>query len=108
MGLIWYKLNEKGFKLTPIFYALVVMLLSVSVSRIWAKSPKTAKIVFTSTRAGNKEIYTINPDGSQTGQRKRGWRTSRWRSISNLQNRSERRETETTHIPRTQYPSGLV
>lgn len=41
---------RKHLKLIPIFYALVVMLLSVSVSRIWAKSPKTAKIVFTPTR----------------------------------------------------------
>ena len=36
-------------------------LLSISV---FAKAPETAKIVFTSRRDGNFEIYTMNPDGS--------------------------------------------
>lgn len=56
---------RKHCKLTPIFYALGLVLLSVSVSQSWAKPPKTARIVFTSTRDGNKEIYTMNPDASQ-------------------------------------------
>ena len=30
-----------------------------------AKAPSTAKIVFTSNRDGNSEIYVMNPDGSQ-------------------------------------------
>ncbi len=30
-----------------------------------AKAPATAKIVFTSTRTGNSEIYVMNPDGSE-------------------------------------------
>lgn len=56
---------KKPLKLVSIFYILSLVILSVSVSSSWAKSPKTAKIVFTSTRDGNKEIYTMNPDGSQ-------------------------------------------
>ena len=56
---------RKHFKLTPIFCALGLVLLSTSVPNGWAKPPKTAKIVFTSTRDGNKEIYTMNPNGSQ-------------------------------------------
>ena len=36
-------------------------LLSVSA---FAKAPETAKIVFTSNREGNSEIYIMNPDGS--------------------------------------------
>ena len=31
----------------------------------WSKAPDTAKIVFTSARDGNREIYLMNPDGSQ-------------------------------------------
>lgn len=56
---------KKPLKLVSIFYILSLVVLSASVSSSWAKSPKTAKIVFTSTRDGNKEIYTMNPDGSQ-------------------------------------------
>lgn len=41
-----------------------VSLLSVSVSGICSKAPITAKIVFTSSRDGNREIYIMNPDGS--------------------------------------------
>ena len=40
---------------------LIFALLSVS---ILAKAPETAKIVFTSRRDGNFEIYIMNPDGS--------------------------------------------
>ena len=31
---------------------------------LWAKAPATAKIVFTSSRDNNREIYIMNPDGS--------------------------------------------
>ena len=56
---------KKNPKLTLIFYATSLMLLYPSISSSWAKPPKTAKIVFTSTRDGNKEIYMMNADGSQ-------------------------------------------
>ncbi|MDE0688921.1 MAG: hypothetical protein OXI61_12195 [Candidatus Poribacteria bacterium] len=44
--------------------AVIVGLLSVSVSGVCSKVPATAKIVFTSARDGNREIYIMNPDGS--------------------------------------------
>ena len=31
----------------------------------WSKAPDPPKIVFTSTRDGNREIYVMNPDGSE-------------------------------------------
>ena len=40
---------------------LIFTFLSVSV---FAKAPETAKVVFTSRRDGNFEIYSMNPDGS--------------------------------------------
>ena len=40
---------------------LAFSLLSISA---FAKAPETAKIVFTSNREGNSEIYIMNPDGS--------------------------------------------
>ena len=43
---------------------VIVSLLSVSVSGICSKAPTTAKIVFTTSRDGNREIYMMNPDGS--------------------------------------------
>ena len=39
-------------------------LLCVSISSVLAKAPATAKIVFRSSRDGNREIYIMNPDGS--------------------------------------------
>ena len=32
---------------------------------VWAKAPKTAKILFTSSRDDNSDIYLMNPDGSE-------------------------------------------
>ena len=55
---------KKNSKSILIFYTLSLILFT-SPSSGWAKAPKTAKIVFTSTRDGNKEIYIMNPDGSQ-------------------------------------------
>lgn len=43
----------------------VVLLVLGTVSSVWAKAPATTKIVFTSTRDGNSEIYIMNPDGSK-------------------------------------------
>ena len=47
-----------------LFYVLSTLLIFASVSTVVAKAPETAKIVFRSTRDGNAEIYTMNPDGS--------------------------------------------
>lgn len=45
---------------------VLAFILSVTqVSTVFAKAPSTAKIVFTSTRDGNSEIYIMNPDGSK-------------------------------------------
>ena len=39
-------------------------LLAVIISSVFAKAPATEKIVFTSARDNNREIYIMNPDGS--------------------------------------------
>ena len=41
-----------------------IILLCASISLVSAKAPVTAKIVFTSARDDNREIYIMNPDGS--------------------------------------------
>ena len=46
----------------PIFTLLV---LNLSISPLFAQAPATPKILFTSTRDGNYEIYAMNPDGSE-------------------------------------------
>ena len=43
----------------------ILFVLNGSVSPLFAKAPTTPKILFTSTRDGNREIYTMNPDGSE-------------------------------------------
>ena len=48
-----------------IFYALNALLTFSILSITFAKAPTTAKIVFSSNRDGNSEIYTMNPDGSE-------------------------------------------
>ena len=45
-------------------YAIGMLLVLGVISSTWAKAPKTAKIVFTSTQDGGNQIYTMNPDGS--------------------------------------------
>lgn len=54
-------MNVKLFAL----FCCITFLLFNSSAPIWAKAPSTAKIVFTSNRDGNSEIYVMNPDGSQ-------------------------------------------
>ena len=51
------------FKL--IFSMFSVMLLCVNVSLLFAKVPTTPKILFISARDGNREVYTMNLDGSE-------------------------------------------
>ena len=48
-----------------IFGILIVLVLNVSTFPLFAKAPMTPKILFTSSRDGNREIYMMNPDGSE-------------------------------------------
>lgn len=52
-------------KPTFVLCALSLILLSATICAVSAKTPTTPKILFTSTRDGNYEIYTMNPDGSE-------------------------------------------
>lgn len=45
-------------------YVLSTFLIFAPLAAVLAKAPETAKIVFTSRRDGNLEIYIMNPDGS--------------------------------------------
>ena len=47
------------------FAISILLVLNVSVSPLLAEAPTTPKILFTSTRDGNREVYTMNPDGSE-------------------------------------------
>ena len=46
-------------------YVLSTFLIFAPFSTVLAKAPETAKIVFSSMRDGNFEIYSMNPDGSE-------------------------------------------
>ena len=48
-----------------IFSVMILLLIYGMVCRVFAKVPTTPKILFTSTRDGNYEIYIMNPDGSE-------------------------------------------
>ena len=48
-----------------IFCITVLLLICEGVFPIFAKAPTTPKILFTSTRDGNREVYMMNPDGSE-------------------------------------------
>ena len=48
-----------------VFFLLKVLVLNTNVCSVFAKAPTTTKILFTSTRDGNREIYIMNPDGSE-------------------------------------------
>jgi len=52
-------------KCTLIFSILSLMLLCASICSVFSKAPTTPKILFTSTRDGNREVYSMNPDGSE-------------------------------------------
>ena len=47
------------------FVILNLLVLTVGISPLFAKAPTTPKILFTSTRDGNREVYMMNPDGSE-------------------------------------------
>lgn len=55
-------MREKGLL---VLCMLNVVALCAGVCPVFAKAPNTAKIVYSSTRDGNWEIYTMNTDGSQ-------------------------------------------
>ena len=48
-----------------IFCMIILQLMCVRVCRVLAEAPKTPKILFTSRRDGNYEIYMMNLDGSE-------------------------------------------
>ena len=43
----------------------ILLVLNISVIPLFAKAPTTPKILFTSTRDGNREVYIMNPDGTE-------------------------------------------
>ena len=53
------------YKVQFLLYFLGVSVLCLKVCAVFAKAPDTAKIAFTSSRDGNREIYLMNPDGSE-------------------------------------------
>ena len=53
-------------RLKSIFYLILLVPISGDVCWLFAnKAPTTPKILFTSSRDGNYEVYTMNPDGSE-------------------------------------------
>ena len=42
-----------------------LLVLNVSISPLFAKTPTTPKILFTSVPDGNYEVFIMNPDGSE-------------------------------------------
>ena len=47
------------------FAISILFVLNGSVFPLFAKAPTTPKILFTSSRDGNREVYIMNPDGSE-------------------------------------------
>ena len=52
-------------KFTLLRVSLMLILVCPSIYRVWAQAPETPKIAFTSSRDGNRDIYLMNPDGTQ-------------------------------------------
>jgi Tol biopolymer transport system component len=48
-----------------IFTIFILFVLNVNVCPLFAEAPTTPKILFTSSRDGNSDIYIMNPDGSE-------------------------------------------
>ena len=48
-----------------VFVILILFVLNVSASSLFAQTPTTPKILFTSSRDGNREVYMMSPDGSE-------------------------------------------
>ena len=51
----------------PLFALCVLnaVMLCANICAVFAKAPTTPKILFTSARDGNREVYIMNPDGSE-------------------------------------------
>ena len=47
------------------FTISILFVLNANVCPIFAQAPTTPKILFTSSRDGNREVYIMNPDGSE-------------------------------------------
>ena len=52
-------------RLVLIFFLILLMLMCGGVCQVFTKAPTTPKILFTSSRDGNREVYMMNPDGSE-------------------------------------------
>ena len=48
-----------------VFSIFILFILMIGTSVVFGQAPTTPKILFTSTRDGNYEVYTMNPDGSE-------------------------------------------
>ena len=48
-----------------VFAIIAILVLNSGVCPLFAEAPTTPKILFTSSRDGNREIYIMNPDGSE-------------------------------------------
>ena len=48
-----------------VFIILSAIVVNASLFPVFAKAPTTPKIVFTSTREGNRDVYIMNPDGTE-------------------------------------------
>ena len=48
-----------------VLFSFNLLILHVDVFPVFAKAPTTAKILFTSARDGNREVYIMNPNGSE-------------------------------------------
>ena len=59
-------MEEPPMKSLPLklFCAIAFLVLFQSLYLVSVEAAPTGKIVFTSTRDGNREIYVMNPDGS--------------------------------------------
>ena len=57
--------NYRQLKLTSILVIFSLILVCSSICPIWAKAPETPKVVFASFRDGNRDIYLMDPDGTQ-------------------------------------------
>ena len=57
--------GEIGMRFLLIFSMIILLLMCGAVGRLFAEAPTTPKILFTSQRDGNREVYMMNPDGSE-------------------------------------------
>ena len=48
-----------------VFAIIAILVLNLGVCPLFAQAPTTPKILFTSLRDGNSEVYIMNPDGSE-------------------------------------------